>query len=202
MTAHFPLQVLLATLRSCGLKYDQQQLYEDATGVLAHYDDNGDGVLSRLEFCSLACALCPSRHEDLTDRQIHALIRHRWGCREGVQGGQRRESNPESDWNDLPSKSSSFTRRRSRVLKQHLDERDKLLRHCFYLQVVEMSPFSIRNRRSMLQDTNNNWFKTQYLFCFIASYWLKNNYLESWCLVLASVVFQLVRNTASTCITL
>ncbi len=122
-------------MRSCGLKYDPHQLYEDSTGVLAHYDDNGDGVLSRLEFCSLACALCPSRHEDLTDRQIHALIRHRWGCREGVQSRQSRGSVSEPDLKDIPTQSS--TRRRSRVIKQQLDERDKLLRHCFYLQVVE-----------------------------------------------------------------
>ncbi len=121
-------QVLLATLLACGLKYDPLQLHQDATGVLDYYDVNGDGVLNKLEFCSLACALCPSRHEDLTDLQIQALIRHRWGCREGVRYIRRLSLDDEAR-SRASKKSLKFSR------FQRISEQDKLFRHCLYLQV-------------------------------------------------------------------
>ena len=130
----------MTTLHSCGLKYDPEQLKEDATGVLAYYDTNGDGVLSRLEFCSLACALCPSRHEDLTDRQIQALISHRWGCREGIQHSRRGSTaslpSQELDQGIIGPKLTRKGTLSKLLPPQRIEARDRLLRHCLYLQVM------------------------------------------------------------------
>ena len=75
----------MRALEECGLQYEPKQLEEDVAGVCSFYDTNGDGVIDKIEFVSLACALCPARHEDLTGDQIEALIHHRWGLREGVR---------------------------------------------------------------------------------------------------------------------
>ena len=94
------------------LKYDETALKTDAANVFSHFDVDKNGELAEKEFAVLTCALVEAWQEDLNDAQIDALIHHKWG-------NQAAESAP---WfaEILPSKPVS--------------SRQKLLRHCAYLQ--------------------------------------------------------------------
>ena len=107
-------RTVLEVLAEMRLDYDPAQLQADASAVFDHFDTNGDGELGDREFATLTCALVQAWHEDLTPDQIDALIRHHWGV----------NLDPESRRGDswlFPS-------------TQPLDPRQRLLRHCEYLQ--------------------------------------------------------------------
>ena len=107
------VRVVLEVLAEMRLDYDPAQLSDDAAKVFDHFDTNKDGELGDKEFATLTCALVQAWHEDLTPDQIDALIRHHWGV-----NLEHRSSFVE--WL-FPS-------------AQPLDARQRLIRHCAFLQ--------------------------------------------------------------------
>ena len=116
------VSVILKEFRTMQLNYEESLLEQDCAGIFKHFSRSDGASLSVDEFARLSCALCPSRHDDLTPQQITALTLHNF---EGRLGSTRVAT-------PAKKKKTVFS---SRV---PLTARDKLVRHCLYLQEEEI----------------------------------------------------------------
>ena len=116
-------RVMLEEFDSAKLEYEASHFIHDCAKVFDHFDADRDGRLSQQEHANMACAFRPSRHDDLTTQEIKTLLAHKWGHRRAqkqAEPPQKPARRPSSLARIFPAKP--------------LTARDRLVRHCLYLQ--------------------------------------------------------------------
>ena len=120
-------RAMLDEFHRVGPEYYTARFADDCTGVFDHFDADRDGRLSQQEFACLACAFRSSRTDDLFPLEIRTLLGHAWegaAARRGSVAAPGKLRGPHWLARLFPA--------------QPLSGRDRLVRHCLYLQEEEI----------------------------------------------------------------